>query len=103
MSSHTLGSRTRAGLDEANLSRALARVACAAYAAVPTMGVGDKVEALFIHMGLAERLVEAARQSRPAQKHPFDEPRSGGFGRRRCRSASNDGPRRRRRAARGGK
>ena len=76
----TLGESDTSGLDEANLSRALARVACAAYAAVPTMGVGDKVEALFIHMGLAERLVEAARQSRPAQKHPFDEPRSGGFG-----------------------
>ena len=76
----TLGESDGSGLDEANLSRALARVACAAYAAVPTMGVGDKVEALFIHMGLAERLVEAARQSRPAQKHPFDEPRSGGFG-----------------------
>jgi len=70
----TLGESDTSGLDEANLSRALARVACAAYAAVPTMGVGDKVEALFIHMGLAERLVEAARQSRPAQKHPFDEP-----------------------------
>ena len=61
MSSH-IGRVGHFGLDEANLSRALARVACAAYAAVPTMGVGDKVGALFIHMGLAERLVEAARQ-----------------------------------------
>lgn len=71
----TLAEHDVHGLDEANLSRALARVACAAYAAVPTMGVGDKVEALFIHMGLAERLVEAARQARPApMEHPFAEP-----------------------------
>mmetsp|Transcript_32492 Transcript_32492/g.100558 ORF Transcript_32492/g.100558 Transcript_32492/m.100558 type:complete len:468 (-) Transcript_32492:58-1461(-) len=90
------------GFDEANLSRALARIAVAAYAAVPNLGVGDKVEALFIHMGLAERLVERARaakpkaaahaavavsRKRPAEKkepvaaaapkpapHPFDEP-----------------------------
>ena len=70
----TLGERA-SGLDEAELVAGAGARRLRRCAAVPHNGVGDKVEALFIHMGLAERLVEAARPARPIlTSHPFDEP-----------------------------
>ena len=56
-----LGDGETGGLDGPGLRKCLERLAVAAYATVPTMGVGDKVEALFLHMGLAEKLIEATR------------------------------------------
>ena len=61
MTRGALGDGETGGLDGPGLRKCLERLAVAAYATVPTMGVGDKVEALFLHMGLAEKLIEATR------------------------------------------
>jgi len=56
------------GLTEQRTTAALENVAAAAYGArLPAMSRGDALEALFIHMGLAERLIQQARNAPPSR------------------------------------
>ena len=68
-----LGDSEAGGFAEAGFHLCLERLALAAYATVPTMSVGDKLEALLIHMGLAEKLItEHARRTKGARSSNGD-------------------------------